>query len=145
MEHNLVSIDPGVHEHYLARWADNRLRAVACVPVGQEICWPTSDYCTDLAIEVPQVYPGIRKEDPNDLINLAISAGIAIGSCQWRLVTRYLPCQWKGQTPKAIHNRRTLKKLTPEERAVYDACTVPAGRKHNIIDAIGIGLHHLNR
>lgn len=139
---DLVSCDPGVHHCYFAEWEGARL-VYAFRGVPQT--WSRGACSEHLAIEVPQVYPGMRREDPNDLIDLATSAGIVIGSAQWASVTRYRPREWKGQTPKKIDHERTLKVLTAAERSVYDGCDVAQSLRHNILDAIGIGLRHLKR
>lgn len=139
----LISCDPGKHWCWFAAWRRGQLVEVWREPPGPELAWTGRP--KELAIEVPQVYPGARKEDPNDLIDLAISAGVVIGSNLWQDVTLYRPREWKGQTPKQIDNARTLKVLTPEERSVYDGCDIAQGLRHNVLDAIGIGLRHLKR
>lgn len=140
----LVSCDPGKHTCWLAFWGPTGLYGLEATPVDRLECLTVYEYW-GLAIEVPQVYGGPQKEDPNDLIDLAVSAGRVIQSARWSEVTRYLPREWKGQTPKKIDNARTLKVLTPEERSVYDACGVAKSLRHNLLDAVGIGLRHLKR
>lgn len=97
-----------------------------------------------LLIELPQIYPGARDEDPNDLIQVARAVG------QWEQAFGYgaelvhvYPRQWKGQVPKKIHVARTLAKLTDAERALLPA--LPASKLHNVVDAAGLGLWLLGR
>jgi hypothetical protein len=77
-----------------------------------------------------------QKGDQNDLISLAILAGML------RPDYLYLPREWKGQLPKAAMGERILSRLSLEERnRIVDAGALT----HNVIDAVGIGLHHLGR
>ena len=91
-------------------------------------------------IEIPQVYQQrLQKGDPNDLIGVAVLAGVAVATmapyCQAELVH---PRVWKGQRPKDVDNRWTLSQLDADELAV-------AGKNHNVLDAIGLGLWQLKR
>jgi len=97
-----------------------------------------------LILEVPQVYAqGKWKGDPADLIELAGVDGAVAQALHPRAVYGYLPREWKGQTPKPIHNARVEATLTPAELAVMDAC--PASLRHNMLDAVGLGLFQLGR
>lgn len=101
-----------------------------------------------LVVEKPQVYRASRsKADPNDLIFLAMRAGVLINF--YCLYTENIltptPAEWKGQTPKSVSERRTRKLLTPEETRVLAGCGVSAALLHNVIDAVGIGLWALGR
>lgn len=101
--------------------------------------------CDVLVIELPQVYPGARDEDPNDLIQVARSVGMweqAVSALEVHLVH---PRKWKGTVAKEIHNRRTLAKLEPAELALLEALKLPASKRHNVIDAIALGLWALGR
>jgi hypothetical protein len=107
-----------------------------------------------LVVEWPRVYAtairlGRSKSDPNDLLALAgVDAAIAalcadhisgLGS-----VTSYAPSEWKGQVPKEVMLGRIRSKLTRMEDDLVDAVK-PASKRHNAIDAVGIGLHHIGR
>lgn len=99
-----------------------------------------------IVAEWPQVYRASRsKGNPNDLIGLA---GI-IGSLAGRLdvpVRTYTPAEWIGQCPKATtgdalespRGRRVWGALDDTERAAVVV-------SHDSVDAVGIGLHHLDR
>lgn len=101
-------------------------------------------------IERPQVYRSSQsKGDPNDLITLAIG----VGQMKERLESRgvqvdlVLPTTWKGQTPKEIHHKRVLARLSPTEKTRLDGCLscVARGVRHNVLDAVGLGLWFLRR
>lgn len=114
---------------------------------------PTMDL---LLIEVPQVYPGGPKVDPNDLITLALTAG--------RHVQRFIergkqtpwvksfPCfavwprTWKGTLDKEVKIRQIQSAIGPDNRVRAEACMrgdlgpeVPRGKRHNVWDAVGLG------
>jgi len=105
-------------------------------------------YESDLVVEVPQVYTQNKlKGDPNDLISVALVAGAIAGQMsqdQDRIITTYLPHQWKRQVPKDIMIKRIQGSLSGEER---DRVELPKQKKlqHNVWDAIGIGLYHERR
>lgn len=56
-----------------------------------------------------------------------------------------LPKEWKGQVPKEIFLKRIEKRLDEQEKSVLDSKSLPLSKKHNVIDAIGIGLYYLKR
>jgi hypothetical protein len=95
-------------------------------------------------VEVPQVYRfGGASTDPDDLIQLA-GIGGAVGSIIKPTSARgYYPRQWKGQVPKEIMIKRIETKLASQEVAAIVKC--PPSLRHNVVDAIGIGLFHLGR
>lgn len=82
-----------------------------------------------------------------DLLDLtAVSAALAGRLCpgQWRFAS---PAEWKGQTPKEIHNKRVLAALTAEEKIAFEADInlVPQSLRHNVIDAVGLNLWAVGR
>jgi hypothetical protein len=96
-------------------------------------------------IEIPQVYQQrLQKGDPNDLIDVAVVAGMVAGTLvPWvhGPVQLIRPRVWKGNRPKAVDNRHTLSVLSAEEKT-----KIPSGAKrHNVLDAVGIGLWKLGR
>lgn len=111
---------------------------------------PPVDAAHQAIIERPQVYRSSKsKGDPNDLITLAIGVGQMkerLESCG-ATVELVLPATWKGQIPKDIHHRRILGLLAPTEKTRLDACLsgVAAGIRHNVLDAVGLGLWFLRR
>lgn len=160
--HSLISVDPGLRVCGIAEfnnigllvWAEllknpeRKARgpeawfALADV-ASATITWGLSRPLT-YACEVPQVYRGPKgKGDPADLIEIA-GVAAAIGC---RLLPAeafgYAPRQWKGQVPKEVMCRRIESRLSPEEVEAIEKCA--PSLRHNVLDAIGIGLFHLGR
>lgn len=140
----MVSVDPGA----VSGWAlfhDGQLLISGIQRIdrdGPVVC----NMAHVLVIEVPQVYPGQRaKVDPNDLVRLGIRAGVWIGWYRGNgsRIVEVKPAAWKGQVPKDVMGRRILAHLSEEERA--NLGRVAPSQVHNMIDAVGIGLHHVGR
>lgn len=113
---------------------------------------PRSDGCK-VVIERPQVYRGrSSKGDPNDLITLAIQVGRYTErfATQGSNVEHILPHAWKGTVDADVLCRRVVAALAPAERDLLLRVLAPlarkqmtdehltAGRRHNVIDAVGI-------
>jgi predicted aconitase len=92
--------------------------------------------------EVPQIYR-YSYGDPNDLIQIAAVAAAVGAVFPVREATSYLPREWKKSINKKLHHPRIMKQLDPEEVAAI--VEKRKTRAHNVIDAIGIGLFHLER
>jgi Holliday junction resolvasome RuvABC endonuclease subunit len=157
---SLVSIDPGLRVIGYAEWYGGQLFKAGLIKnpcdktVKDDTVWlgmveaitQTIQGVHEVVIEKPQVYVASRsKGDPNDLINLALVVG-AIGMAFHLDETRvktYRPAEWKGQVPKDVTERRVHEALTDAElgRVIWPVKSLC----HNVIDAIGIGLHHLRR
>lgn len=54
------------------------------------------------------------------------------------------PAQWKGCVPKEEHQPMVWGALRPEEHALV-ASVNPPSLRHNVVDAVGIGLYALGR
>lgn len=96
---------------------------------------------TDMIVEIPCVYgTDQQKGDQNDLIHLAYTAGIIVGHItafrNINKIGRVSPQEWKGSTPKAIHNER-VKAKHPEAIPMVER--VAKSYQHNVWDAIGLG------
>ena len=104
-------------------------------------------YPDDVVIEIPQVYQQrMGKGDPNDLIDVGIVAGMVTSVLgEFDQIQMIRPRRWKGTRPKNICNALTLKTLDVDERKVFEEIEVIASLRHNVIDAIGIGLWRLGR
>jgi hypothetical protein len=164
----ILAIDPGIRGTGAALFDGQELVAADYVvgsPTGNgadawlEILRTTHDfvkqYCydrdtrvTETVVECPQVYTASHsKGDPNDLIPLAAIDGAVCGA-YWALhrskATSYLPAQWKGQTPKAVHHNRIKALLTEQEKA---RCVFPreTSLHHNVWDAVALGMFHVGR
>ena len=106
-------------------------------------------------IERPQVYRGrASKGDPNDLITLAIQVGRYTERCALARssVEHVLPHAWKGTVDPDVLCHRVAKALNDEERRILFKALEPlarkpmndehltAGKRHNVIDAVGLAL-----
>lgn len=96
-----------------------------------------------IVMELPQVYPGARNNDPNDLISVAYAGGVLsgyFGPCVKRQTLS--PSAWKGQVPKNVTEQRVQQTLAVHEltRLAQDMADISDGLQHNLIDAVGIGL-----
>lgn len=134
----LIAIDPGV-----------RYFAAACLEQGTlKGCFmgkpwganPLLVQASELVIEKPQVYAHARARN-SDLVDLAIAAG-QIARDHPR-VNWYLPREWKGQTPKAVHRERIRACLSQDELRLM-ACW-SKGKLLHLWDAVGLGLKYVGR
>jgi hypothetical protein len=163
----LLAVDPSVRSVGVALFVGRALRAAVRVqaePVeGEEVgerwlrvadlvvapnarlLWPST-----VIYECPQIYRAQRsKGDPNQLLGL-VGVGASIAAlCRARGPVRVLtptPAEWCGQVAKATTGsakaspraRRILSRLSPTEAAL-----VPD--QHDVLDAVGLGLHALGR
>jgi len=144
----LLAIDPGEHTGWAVYGSLSVYgplsRLLAC-----GLGMPPVEAAARVVIELPQVYPQ-HPVPPNDLITLAFLAGRYAGKTkQDAEVSTVFPHQWKGNLPKDVCAARVRMKLTPEERDVADAAfkegRIPAAQRHNVMDAVGIGLSALGR
>lgn len=97
-------------------------------------------------VERPKIYDAAhQKGDQKDIADLLIVVGslMVIGADIARAVLAVEPWEWKGQTPKDVTAQRVDKHLSDDERSriEWPAKTL----RHNVIDAIGIGLSQLGR
>jgi hypothetical protein len=136
----ITSIDPGAWAGF-ARWQSFKL---------QEVGRLTDAYffrgLGKCVIEHPMIYPmGKSSSRPNDIVKLAITAGRQSGP--WEDVTWLAPHEWKGQVPDDILERRILAVLAPDEKFIVRTILekTPKSYRHNLTDAIGIGLVFLKR
>lgn len=160
----LVSIDPGVRLAGVACWDDGELTAAwlvrapkdggylpweqIAISVVAEIADRQPPLGMDLAIEKPQIYHQSKQRgDQGDLIDVALAVGAIaarFAMYQGGVTFTYLPQAWKGSAPKDVMVERIKRRLTPEEHARIDLPRAKSLR-HNVWDAIGIGLHQLKR
>ena len=136
----VTSIDPGEDTGW-AHWENGRVAGAGLGPP------PTWD--TDLIlIEIPMVYPGGPKVDPNDLVKLSLTAGRQVERLLGAMVRRppalaVYPRTWKGTLDKLVMVRRIQAMVGPSNNADVEAflaaARVPAGKRHNVWDAVGLG------
>lgn len=152
----LLAIDPGTDTGWAlfsdANDRDGRHRLVACGLGDPRLSdkHRAADI-TRVVIERPMIYPRGQTKNPNDVVALAVNAGEWGGLYrQWAAVEYVLPFQWKGSVPKSIHHERVLAKLSDAERVVVDQTltrgrSIARGKRHNVLDAIGLGLFGVGR
>ncbi len=139
----LLSIDPGARTGW-AFFSGVGMPLVNCGLV-QPALWGDlvavyGRLCLDVLIEEPTIYPH-SKARPADVMALQLKVGQLKGrfetvGCKVELVQ---PRTWKRGVSKPIHNRRTLKALSAIERKLAE------GMRHDVLDAIGLGLWKLGR
>jgi len=164
----ILAVDPGIQGCGCAVFKDGTLQYanyvkniggdVLCCSMARSVdIWLWSFTCDlsemdEIIMEYPKVYTqGHLKGDPNDLLPLAgVDAAIAmLSQCRSDAsdrpkITFYLPQEWKRQVPKAIHHERIIAEMTELEKNVAPK-QLPKSILHNVYDAIGIGLFHLQR
>lgn len=98
-----------------------------------------------VVIEIPKVYPAAQqKGDQNDLIALAgFAYALATSVHSATEIVRYFPREWKGTIDADTMTARIEKRLMPAETHYLEPC--PESLRHNMIDAVGIGLFNLGR
>lgn len=145
----LIAIDPGKDAGVAVFDSRHTLNSVWLLKHPFVLPWglKTHDWSKATAVcEVPQIYRG-SPVNKQSLLTLAFDAGFLTGlfnTCRRTLVH---PRQWKGQTPKEADHDRTLKILDMYERRVLeeDLAKYPKSKRHNLLDAVGLGLWHLDR
>lgn len=118
--------------------------------IGNDPFGGYDDGITKAIIESPKIYPGGRTKNPNDVLKVARNAGEWAGKflCEGIPVEYVEPAQWKGgQTPKDIQHARDWAKLSCEEQEIVNAAGkgMPVSKRHNMLDAISIGLSRVKR
>lgn len=135
--------------------------AQRCLCMAQAIVrWAISHEVSPraLVLEWPQVYRAAKsKGDPNDLIGLsgvgmAVAGILSMGMLQREQVLEvvaFTPAEWCGQLPKTTRKSgfaTSPKTLRIRSRLTPDELEAIAGiASHDAMDAIGLGLHALDR
>lgn len=155
----IIAVDPGKHAIGWAVFANARPSAFpnpsdwGLVDCGYTAMGKLTDVshardCDEVVIEIPQVYMQRQwKGNPNDLIDVAFMAGMSaciFGRCT-KTITTIRPHTWKGSRPKKVCNRVTRDTLTEHEHSIVNAVELSASKRHNMMDAIGIGLWKVGR
>jgi len=96
-------------------------------------------------VECPKLRP--REKNPQAILLLAVKAGEWGGIYREHEPEYLTPNDWKGSTSKEISHPRIWVALGPAEQGIVDrACKgVAPSKRHNVMDAIGIGLHGVGR
>lgn len=144
---NLLAFDPGVRRVWFAHFRAGVLSSCGWKEVSDDRAFAGFPAPSLVLVEMPRVYPVSRqKGDPNDLLALARVVGrlqenFLAHAAEVRLVE---PRTWKGTLAKEAMTQRIRGRLYPEELAVV--ASARAGRlEHNVVDAVGLGLHALGR
>jgi len=117
----------------------------ACDDQGIPIRLPVPMRAEDVVVEDQVVYP--RTKNPQSIVELAKQAGRVAQIFGWETVQWVQPRAWKGTVDGDLMTVRILQQLDEEERRVYFAATdkLPEGVRHNVADAVGLGLWKLGR
>jgi hypothetical protein len=150
--HALLAIDPGVH-HY--GWALFRTGSFgvhglhACGLQESKRCvveLPGFDQSIDIVCELPEQRGKGSAVRVADLIDLALAAGRVIGTYTCTFVR---PSAWKGQVPKKVQHKRMEEEGLSEGELEYvlkpALASVPRSLRHNVKDAVCLGLVKLGR
>jgi hypothetical protein len=137
----LLAIDPGVDQGW-ALFSDSKTL------LGCGLGAPPSDPVSRIIIERPHGHG--NKAPIRDIITLAIRAGETGGVLrEFRGVTpEYIePATWKGSVKKKISHERIWAKLSTLEQDVVARAGggIAASKRHNMLDAVGIGLFGVGR
>lgn len=150
----LVSIDPGKKANGYAIFVDRELVACGMTGDASEVLkhWSLGGVCQArswpelVVMEYPKIYDRRRwKGDPNDLLPITAAGAHLAGTLHPMRFKIGLPEDWKKQTPKEIQNERDMGVLSPAELEVVEAVGIAPSKRHNMIDAVGVGLWELKR
>lgn len=153
----LLAIDPGCDTGW-AIFDDTRLidcGLYSTNPPKGEYTRPLYQHYDRLVIECPMLRPRGEK-NPNAILKLARNAGEWAGRYDGDhspVVEYILPNAWKGTTKDDVSTARTKMTLTPEESKLVHGVFaglpgrngLAESRRHNVYDAIGIGLWAVGR
>ncbi len=140
----LLAIDPGADTGWALFDSARRLKACGLgtpdpVPMGS---------LDAVLIECPRLRPKGEK-NPNAILLLARNAGEWGGRYEsyCEKVAYLTPNEWKGSTPKDIQHARDSSKLDAIEQLIVAKAGkgMAPSKRHNMLDAIGIGLHGVGR
>lgn len=122
----------------------NAVLGMANAVLGQGL----RDRVKQFVFEHPRIYTVSKsKGDNNDLLPLVGIAYAVASQLQGQAgLFRVFPHEWKGTMTKDVCHARTRTRLDTAELLVLDAALTEAGSMgHNVLDAVGIGLHHVGR
>lgn len=146
----LLAIDPGVDTGWATFNGERRLTGCGLSRAGANP--PPLEGLSRVTIECPALRPRGEK-NPNAILKVARSAGEWAGRCYPAEVVYVTPNQWKGTLPKSVSHARMWAKLDEKEKSIVDKAFKQApgrnglapGLRHNVLDAIGIGLFSVGR
>jgi hypothetical protein len=155
---NIVSIDPGLNECGLAWWHDGRLVLAELVqstmtdktePIDARI-QAMSEGVRSLRLNIGLIV--IERMEPRKKLEAAWSTLLDLAYISGRITagypTRFLrPSVWTGKRNKTVNHKRIRSRLDKDETAVLEEGLkdCPTDNRKEILDAVGIGLYHLER
>lgn len=158
----VLSYDPGLRQSGLGVFKDGVLVYATLVrsPVKKErdgaawcamgaavkesLMWAGGIVSVDVLVsEIPQVYWGKRGGNADDLIQLAGVVGAVAHAIPHSEFKAYRPREWKGNVKAEVMLERIEARLSEDEAQSIVKC--PASLRHNVLDAVGIGLKYLGR
>ena len=155
---NLLSIDPGtravgfaVFEESELVWTRASIAPKAARSLGELIAHHSSivkpwGSGRDVAVEVMHWRPNDPASQPQDLLHVQ-AVGMALAGRMGAEITCYRFQDWKGSIPKRVHHKRIMGALTGQELEVlsYHIDRTPLRNRKEVMDAVGVGLFHLER
>jgi len=100
-----------------------------------------------LVLERMRIYPGPQRFDPNDLVGVTGTVYSISGFMAHILapeqVNAFFPSEWKGNMKKEDMLQHIENQLNDSEKLLIP--DLPKSTRHNVIDAIGIGLKFTGR
>lgn len=120
-------------------------KSVEWIEMGRAVARRLAVQVDELVIERPKIYGSFSKfkGDQNDLLDIAAVVGAICAKVNAVNVVTFLPSDWKGQQPKEVTQRRV--KLTLSDAEWAKVKLPQKSLEHNVYDAIGIGLAHLQK
>ncbi len=138
-----TTLDPG-KDGAFAHWKMGKLNHAGMLDSGE---WREEPPYELLIAEQPVIYPN-SPVPPSDVVTLALTAGAqAEKISQGGKILWVTAREWKGQIPKAVHHKRAIGALSGAEMAYLELwlSTIPESKRHNVIDAVALGLWALDR
>lgn len=133
----ILAIDPGT----TTGWALFETGVLSACGIGT----PPQNTPSRVLIERPaRVYAGIPVED---ILALSLKAGEWHGIYRAHAPEYLTPNDWKGSTSKDTSHARIWRVLSSHEQGIVDRAGkgMAPGKRHNMMDAVGIGLHGVGR
>lgn len=139
---DLMAIDPSTRGHGIACFIGKKLVYASYVRPHLLQPFAIRNSSKELIIEVPQKY-GPTGPSASSLIQLSFAAGFAAGMLLFEDLVQIYPRQWTGRIKKEERIPRVIEAITEEERLSMSMPT--ESLRHNVWDAVGIGLFRLGR
>lgn len=158
MIHRLLAVDPGKKHNGWALFEEGELLMLGLTR-GRD-AYATAKAVRDtvaslgmdvnvLVIESQEIYRGPNRKNPNDMLEVAFASGCLAGMIPHQELVRPLPRVWTKGQKKEIRHARLLdaarSPMTDWEMSAVLNYKAPKTLKHNVIDAVALGLYALKR